>query len=120
MLGLFGMFNSYDYDPEYENLSDEEKMYMDYTKKCLFNESEEVMDACTRMQLLLLEYRFKLDSEEEVNIEEFQSKKNEIYSELNKDDKEKVDSFLYACIQTMGIYSDEAKIERRLKKKGND
>ena len=120
MIGLFGIFEPYDYDPEYENLSDEEKKYMDYTKKCLFDESETIMDACTRMQLLLLETRCKLDTEEELSEDELTARMSEIYSGLSEAEKSKVEFFIYATIETMGIYSEEAKIERRLKKKGND
>ena len=123
MLGsifFLSFFEPYDYDPEYENLSDEERMYLDYTKKCLFYEEEVIMEACSKMQMLLLEASSKLNTEEEITEQELISRMNEIYSGLSIEEKEKVESFVYACIQCMGIYSEEAKKQRRLKKKGND
>ena len=120
MTNIFWMIDPYDNEPEYCNLTEEEKMYVDYSRDCLFNESEVIMDACGKMQLLLLEVCSKLNTEEEIPQDELIIRINEIYSGLSKEDKETVESFLYACIQTIGIYSEEAVKERKLKKKGND
>ncbi len=110
----------YGYNPEYENLSEEEKAYMDYVEECLSDENLEFSDACTKLMLFILELTSKMDTEEELTNEEVIFRKEKILFGFSEEDKNRLESFMYACIETMGIYSEERVMERKLKKKGND
>lgn len=66
--------------------------------------------------LFILELSSKIGTDEESTAEEVSLKKEMLLSGFNKEDKEKIESFMYSCIQTMGIYSEEKKQERKLKK----
>ncbi len=110
----------YGYNPEYENLSEEEKAYMDYVEEWLSDENLEFSDACTKLMLFILELTSKMDTEEELTNEEVIFRKEKILFGFSEEDKNRLESFMYACIETMGIYSEERVMERKLKKKGND
>lgn len=43
------------YNPEYENLSEEEKNYLNYVDKCLYENDEKFSDACVKSMFLILE-----------------------------------------------------------------
>ncbi len=103
----------YGYNPEYENLNDEEKKYMDYVDECLNDIDEKFSNACTKAMLLILETSSKMDTEEELTNKEIIMQKEKLLSEFNQEDKDRIESFMYACIQTMGIYSEERIEERR-------
>lgn len=108
--------SQYGYNPEYENLSDEEKAYMDYVDECLKNSDERFSDACTRIMLFILEASSKMNTEDELTQEEATNQKNKLLSGFSEEDKERLESFMYACIQTMGIYSEERVQERKQEK----
>ena len=112
---LLSQFN-YEYNSEYENLSDEEKVYMDYVDMCLNDPNEKLCDACSKAMLLILKIISKIDIEEELSNEEIALEKEQLLSEFNQEDKERIESFMYACIQTVGIYSEERVQERRQEK----
>lgn len=112
---LLSQFN-YEYNSEYENLSDEEKVYMDYVDMCLNDPNEKFCDACSKAMLLILKIISKIDIEEELSNEEIALEKEQLLSEFNQEDKERIESFMYACIQTVGIYSEERVQERNLTK----
>lgn len=112
---LLSQFN-YEYNSEYENLSDEEKVYMDYVDMCLNDSNEKFCDACSKAMLLILKIISKIDIEEELSNEEIALEKEQLLSEFNQEDKERIESFMYACIQTVGIYSEERVQERNLTK----
>lgn len=112
---LLSQFN-YEYNSEYENLSDEEKVYMDYVDMCLNDPNEKFCDACSKAMLLILKIISKIDIEEELSNEEIALEKEQLLSEFNQEDKERIESFMYACIQTVGIYSEERVQERRQEK----
>ena len=112
---LLSQFN-YEYNSEYENLSDEEKVYMDYVDMCLNDPNEKICDACSKAMLLILKIISKIDIEEELSNEEIALEKEQLLSEFNQEDKERIESFMYACIQTVGIYSEERVQERRQEK----
>ena len=116
MLQILGQYN-YQYNPEYKNLSEEEKKYMDFVEHCLSESNEQFSDACTKTMLLILEATCKIDTDEEPTKEEITSKKEKILSEFNQEDKEKLEAFMYACIQTLGIYSEERINERKSNQK---
>ena len=103
----------YGYNPEYENLSDEEKANMDYVDECLNDPDENFCNACTRTMFLVLEITSKINTEEEPTREYVSLKKEEIKAGFSQDDQDRIELFMYACIQTMGIYSDERIQERR-------
>ena len=115
---LASMFESYSYgyNKEYENLSEEEKMYMDFCDQCLYKDTEEIRNASTDLMFMLLEVVSKMNTKEELTDTEVSIRKNKILENFSESDKEKLNDFLYACIQTMGIYSEERVEERKLKK----
>ncbi len=110
----------YGFNPEYYNLSDEEKYWMDYQDKCLTDPDNNFSEACFHIMMLILEASSKISTEEEMTVEDIQERKEEILNNFNKKDKERLNTFMYACIQNMGIYSEDRVKERKLRKKGND
>lgn len=115
---MIPFLNQYHYknNPEYENLSDQEKKYMDYVNECLNEKDEKFSDACTNSILFVLEVSSKMDTNNELTDKEVLLKKEKILSGFSQKDKEKLETFMYACIQTMGIYSEESVQERKLNK----
>ena len=105
--------NRYGYNLEYENLSEEEKTYMDYVDECLNETDEKFSEACTKAMLLILEISSKMNTDEEKANEEVTLQKEKILTGFSLEDKDRLESFMYACIQTMGIYSEERAEERR-------
>lgn len=106
----------YGYNPEYENLSEEEKACMDYVDKCLNETDEKFSGACTKIMLFILEISSKMNTDEELTYEEIFLKKEKILNGFNEEDKDKIELFMYACIQTVGIYSEERIQERKQEK----
>ncbi len=109
---LLSQFN-YGFNPEYENLSEEEKSYMDYVDKCLEESDEKFGDACTRAMLFILDASTKMGTDEELTDKEAALQKEKILNGFNQEDKDRLELFMYACIQTMGIYSEERIKERK-------
>ena len=103
----------YGYNPEYENLSEEEKAYMDYVDECLNETDERFSAACTKAMLFILEASSKMGTEEELTNDEALLQKEIILNGFSQEDKDRIESFMYACIQTMGIYSEERVQERK-------
>lgn len=103
----------YGYNPEYENLSEEEKSYMDYVDKCLNELDEKFGDACIRAMLFILDASNKMGTDEELTDEEASLQKAKILNGFNQEEKDKLELFMYACIQTIGIYSEERIKERK-------
>ena len=103
----------YGYNPEYENLSEEEKAYMDYVDECLNETDERFSTACTKAMLFILEASSKMGTEEELTSDEALLQKEIILNGFSQEDKDRIESFMYACIQTMGIYSEERVQERK-------
>ena len=113
--GILGIYNRFDNQGYYNELDGEEKGYMDYVNNCLFNSDEKISTACSKMMLLILKAYSSLKDNEDICDEEIQSEKNLIYSDLNDEEKEIVDSFGHACINTIGIYSEESINQRKLR-----
>ena len=105
---------------DFESLLSEEKDNMNYFEDCLYNSNEKFSDACFHIMLLVLEITSKLDTDEEITYEEVQTRKNKILDDFNYDDKDKLEYFMYVCIQNMGIYSEERVLERKIKNERND
>ncbi len=106
----------YGYNPEYENLSEEEKAYLDYVDECLKDNDPKFCNACTEAMLFLLDAASKLGTEEELTEEEALSQKKQLLAPFNQNDQERLEYFMYACVQTMGIYSEERIAERKQNK----
>ena len=109
-ISMFLVNNSY-MDPEYNNLSAEEKANLRFVDSCLFNEDKRISDASFYMTMLLIEISAEPDK---YSPEEIQAKKEEICTLLNDEESVMMDKFLLASIQTMGILSEESKKQRRL------
>ena len=107
---MFLINNSY-LDPEYNNLSAEEKANLRFVDSCLFNEDKRISDASFYMTMLLIEISAEPDK---YSPEEIQAKKEEICTLLNDEESVMMDKFLLDSIQTMGILSEESKKQRRL------
>lgn len=108
--------SSYGYNFEYANLSEEEKNYLDYIDKCLYESDEKFSDACVKSMFLILEVFSKIGTDEEFTDEYITLKKEKIIFEFSQEEKDRIESFMYACIQTIGIYSEEKIQERKSKK----
>jgi hypothetical protein len=57
-----------------------------------------------------------MDTEKEMSDKEVMAEKNKILQDFSESDKERLDSFLYSCIQCVGIYSEERIQERKQRK----
>ena len=112
---LLRQFN-YEYNSEYKNLSDEEKKYIDYVDECLKETDEKFSDACTKAMLFILDASNRLGTDKELTNEEATLQKEEVLNGFNQEDKDRLELFMYACIQIIGIYSEERIQERREQK----
>ena len=117
LVAAMGGGSYYPYD--YSDLSPEEAAEMKFIDNCLFGCSERISDACSKIQLLILEYASRFNNDT-MSDEEFFSKKHAITKDLSSEEKDIRDIFGRAVFDTMGIYSEERVAERQLKKKGND
>lgn len=117
LVAAMGGGSYYPYD--YSDLSPEEAAEMKFIDNCLFGCSERISDACSKIQLLILEYATRFNNDT-MSDEEFFSKKHAITKDLSSEEKDIIDIFGRAVFDTMGIYSEERVAERQLKKKGND
>ena len=113
---LFLCQSNYGYNPEYENLSEEKKNYLDYVDKCLYESDEKFSNACKKSMFLILEVFSKIGTDEELTDKDIALQKKKIMFEFSQEEKDKIESFMYACIQTIGIYSEEKIQERKSKK----
>ena len=106
-LYLVGMLSSLHHDKYYDDLTEEEKLYVDTVDKYLFFEDDQKLNtACSRMMFLILKASVTIGTSEEMSEDEV----------LKEEEKQKVDDFTYSCIQCMGIYSEERVNERMLKR----
>ena len=112
---LLSQFN-YEYNSEYKNLSDEEKKYIDYVDECLKETDEKFSDACTKAMLFILDASNRLGTDKELTNEEATKEKEDVLNGFNQEDKNRLELFMYACIQVMGIYSEERITERKMAK----
>ena len=115
-LPLFFFAGPYMCDPEYYDLNEEEKSYVDYFNECLMDPEDDFKDACTEVLFLMLELTQKINTGEELSDEEIQKRKQSILNGFNEENKKRLETFMYACIQSMGIYSEQRVQERKLRK----
>ena len=115
---MFPMYliNSYN-NPEYYNLSEEEKNNMDFVDKCIYSDNKKISDASFKTMLLIIEISNNPDLYEP---EDLHVRFDEINEGLSIDEQSIMSKFTLACINTMGIYSEEAVQERQLRKERND
>ena len=111
------LFSKSTSETEYYNLTEKEKNDVDFVNSCLYSDNEKLSNAAFYIMLLVLEIS---DNSNDFEPEEVQMLKEKIYKDLSYDEQVTMNKFMLACINTMGIYSDEAKIERKLKKERND
>ena len=117
LLPLFFLNREYSMtEEEYYNLDEKEKSNVDYFNKCLMDPDDNFRDACTEVMFLMLELIQKINSGEELSNEEIQKRKEFILEGFSDEDKNRLELFMYTCIQSMGIYSEESKQERKLRK----
>lgn len=107
------------YTHDYSDLSPEEAAEMKFIDNCLYGNNERVANACSKIQLLILEYATRFNNDT-MSDEEFFSKKYEITKDLSENEKDVINFFGQSVFDTMGIYSEERVAERQLKEKGND
>ena len=112
---LSSQFN-YEYNSEYNNLSDDEKKFVDYVDGCLKETDEKFSDACTKAMLFILDAFNRLGTDRELTDEEAVLQKEDVLNGFNQEDKDRLELFIYACIQIVGIYSEERIRERREQK----
>ena len=112
----YGCYGDYDYS----KLTEEEKMYLDYYNDCIFNSDKKIKDASFKMQMLILEFLSRLDKENEMSDIEISERKQNIFEGLTQVEIDIIDAFGYACSQVVGIFSEEKKQQRELKKERND
>ena len=116
VFSIFGIASNYN-ESEYYNLSDEEKKNYDYMNSCLFSENKNISDASFYIMMLLLKISENPDIYEPEDIHDEMDK---IFEGLNASELETMNKFIPSCINSMGIYSEEAKQERKLRKERND
>ena len=102
-----------EYNSEYKKLSEEEKKCVDFVDKCLKETDVKFSDACTRAMLLILDALNKFGTEQELTKEETILQKKQLLSEFSKEEQERLELFMYACVQIIGIYSEESIEERK-------
>lgn len=107
------MYGEYGTNPEYVNLTEEEKKDLDYFDECYNSPNKNIRDASFYMSMLLLEASAKMDTDEEITPEELSKRKAKIYKNLNEEEIDIIEKFIPACINSMGVYSEEAKEERQ-------
>ena len=99
---------------EYNNLTSEEKSYLDFMDSCLYSENEKINNASFYTMLLLLKISNNIDGYTD---EEVMKERNIILEGLTLEEREIMDKFTISCINSMGIYSEESKKERKFKKR---
>ena len=114
MLALNTISDSYT-NPDYSNLTEEEKKDLEFVDSCLFGENERISEAAGYMQLFILELSVEPDKYEPEAIHE---RMEEINSKLTEEEKAIIDKFTLACIKSIGVLSKERGNTRKLEMKG--
>ena len=109
---MFAILGSYK-DPEYYNLSKEERENLDYMDSCITSENKNISDAAFKTMMLILELSVDPDKYQPEELHEVQEK---ILEGLSSEEVGAINKFIPACINSMGIYSEESKQERKLKR----
>ena len=81
MISFLNQYN-YGYNSEYENLTEEEKAYMDYIDKCLMEKDSRFSDACTNAMLFVLDVSSRINNDEE--LKDIALQKERLLSEFNQ------------------------------------
>ncbi len=116
LASMYAILGSYN-EPEYYNLSDEEKQSLDYMDSCITSENKNISDAAFKTMMLLMELSADPDKYQPEEIHVIQEN---ILEGLSSEERSLINKFIPACINSMGIYSEESKQERKLKRERND
>ena len=116
LASMYAMLGSYN-DPEYYNLSKEERQNLDYMDSCIASENKNISDAAFKTMMLLIELSVDPNKYQPEELHEVQEK---ILEGLSSEEISIINKFIPACINSMGIYSEESKQERRLRRERND
>ena len=114
---LLNIFLSFNIKKEYYNLNDEERNDIDYFDFYINSDNYKIRNASFYTMMLIL----KISN----NIEEFTNEmvdheKDEIFKDLNLEEKTIMNKFMLSCINCMGIFGEKMKNIRKLKKERND
>ena len=110
---FFALGGEYSFNPEYNNLSEEEKYYLDYVDECLQSENERINDACFHTMLLILKLS---EDPDKYQPEDVNAELAKITVNLTEEEKPIINDFMIACINSLGVYSEERVQERKLKR----
>lgn len=102
-------------NPEYSNLSDQEKRNMDFVDKCLYQSDDKISKASSEIMFLILEYFLNYDNKP-MSDDVFFLKKHKIMNGLSEEEMDIINEFGRSFINTLGIYSEERVLERKLKR----
>lgn len=102
-------------NPEYSNLSDQEKQNMDFVDKCLYQNDDKISKASSEIMFLILEYFLNYDNKP-MSDDVFFLKKHKIMNGLSEEEMDIINEFGRSFINTLGIYSEERVLERKLKR----
>lgn len=97
---------------------DVEKEPLKFVNKCLFNETETIMNASAKIMFLVFRYATSL-KESPMTDEEFLSKKEKIVKDLNDDERDVIDIFGRCCfdVLSMNLEKTENKVISKKKEK---
>jgi len=109
---IFAFLNQLD-NPEYNNLSKEEKANLDFMNSCLYSTNPRIIDAASNIMMLLVE--ISLDDNKYAP-EDIEDQKEKIFKNLSEEETKIMNKFMLSCINSMGIYSIESIKQRKLKK----
>ncbi len=111
---LIGSISGYN-NPEYDNLSDQEKQDIDFVDKCLYKSYDKISEASSKIMFLILEYFLNYE-DNPMSDQEFFLKKHKIMNGLSQEEMDIINQFGSSFINTFGIYSEEKVLERKLKR----
>ncbi len=115
---LISEINGYN-NPEYNNLTKEEKEDMDFVNECLYGENEKISNAAGQIMLLFLRYSASF-RDNPISDEEFFNRICEITKDLSSDEIDIIVRLECSLTNVMGIYSEERVQMRKLRKERND
>ncbi len=111
MAGIYGSYSRFDSD---------DNPYLSYYDDCLFNKGERIGDASFRMQMLIIDYLSRVNTDNAMTDEEVITRKENIMKDLTLDEKQIIETFGHACVEIIGSYSEDKEKHKTLKKERND
>ena len=118
MLFPFMSSISGEYSDELKGLTDEERYDVEYMDSCLFSDNKKISDAALSIMLQILKIANDIDS---YTTEMVQEEFNKIKKDLTEEEKEIIDHYTYACINSIGVKNrHKEENDLKLKKERND